>query len=135
MRRILVDIGRRKRTSKREGEVRRVDFNEALAISTESGTDILDLDDALRALEKFDARKARVVELRYFVNLTAKEIAHVLGVSKQTVDLDWSLAKAWLLREMNEKSKSPTTDRIHRHSGSVTQGQPEPGSEDGGSES
>lgn len=111
MRRILVDYARARNKEKRGGQARRVDFDEALDVSRELGPEILGLDDALQALEQFDARKARVVEMRYFGGLTAKEIANVLGVSVQTVHLDWSLARAWLVREMtgNDGSLSVTT--------------------------
>ncbi len=109
MRRVLIDYARARHKGKRGGAdgVRQVDFDEALMVSSQVGLDILHLDDALQALEKFDARKAQVVEMRYFGGLTAKEIATVLGVSVQTVHLDWSLARAWLLREMSDKEISP----------------------------
>ena len=109
MRRILVDYARARNKEKRGGQARRVDFDEALDVSRELGPEILGLDDALQALEQFDARKARVVEMRYFGGLTAKEIANVLGVSVQTVHLDWSLARAWLVREMTGKDGSLST--------------------------
>lgn len=64
-------------------------------------SEIVRLHDALEDLAKFDARKAQVVEMRYFGGLTSTEIASVLGVSPQSVNRDWSLAKAWLTREMS----------------------------------
>jgi len=72
-----------------------------LTISAKLDSEIVRLDDALENLAKFDARKAQVVEMRYFGGLTSTEIASVLGVSPQSVNRDWSLAKAWLTREMS----------------------------------
>jgi RNA polymerase sigma factor (TIGR02999 family) len=109
MRRILVDYARARHYEKRGGHIRRVDFAEALIVSNELGSDLVRLDDALRALEEFDLRKAQVVEMRYFGGLLAKEIATVLNVSVQTVHLDWSLARAWLVREMSGKESSLST--------------------------
>ena len=60
-------------------------------------------DQALKALAEFDGRKAKVVEMKFFGGLTAEEMAAVLNVSKQTVDRDWSLAKAWLIHEMKHQ--------------------------------
>jgi RNA polymerase sigma factor (TIGR02999 family) len=100
MRRTLVDYARVHSRAKRGGDGRRVDFSEALTVSGQFDSELTRLDDALLALEQFDSRKARVVEMRYFGGLTAAEIATVLGVSPQTVHLDWSLAKAWLNREL-----------------------------------
>jgi RNA polymerase sigma-70 factor (ECF subfamily) len=62
---------------------------------------VMRLDEALEKLAGFDSRKAQVVEMRYFGGLTADEIAAVLRISPQSVHRDWSLAKAWLVREMN----------------------------------
>jgi RNA polymerase sigma factor (sigma-70 family) len=65
--------------------------------------DLMALDDALKALEEVDARKSRVVELRYFGGLSHEEAALVMGVSVATVRRDWSLARAWLFRELNRQ--------------------------------
>jgi RNA polymerase sigma-70 factor (ECF subfamily) len=103
MRRVLVDTARARGSAKRNGNGQRVDFTESLIVSSELDPEVERLEDALQELEKFDPRKARVVEMRYFGGLSAKEIAAVLGVSLQTVNLDWSLAKAWLVREMSRE--------------------------------
>ena len=66
----------------------------------EAGHDLIALDDALQALAKFDERKSRVVELRFFGGLSVEETASVLGVSVDTVMRDWKLARAWLLKEL-----------------------------------
>jgi RNA polymerase sigma factor (TIGR02999 family) len=100
MRRILVDHARRRRYQKRGGGAARVTFDEALMVGEGPGQDVIALDDALDALAKFDERKSRVVELRFFGGLSVEETASVLKVSPDTVMRDWRLAKAWLLREM-----------------------------------
>jgi len=108
MRRILVDHARARVCAKREGTVRRADFNEAVMLSSEPDPMIARLDQALEQLAGFDPRKARVVEMRYFGGLTAEEIAAVLHISPQSVQRDWSLAKSWLIREMNrEEANGP----------------------------
>lgn len=99
MRRILVDHARARRAEKRGGLAARVTFDEALAV-TDSGQDFVALDEALEALSKFDHRKSRVIEMRFFGGLSVEETAAVLEVSPATVMGDWRLAKAWLKREM-----------------------------------
>jgi RNA polymerase sigma factor (TIGR02999 family) len=100
MRRILVDWARSKRYQKRGGGALKVTFTEALSRSEKRGQDLVALDDALEALAKFDERKSRVVELRFFGGLSVEETASVLKVSVDTVIRDWKLAKTWLLREL-----------------------------------
>jgi RNA polymerase sigma-70 factor, ECF subfamily len=100
MRRILVDHARAKQYQKRGGQAARVSFDEALVVTTEAAPDLVALDDALEALSKFDERKSRVVEMRFFGGLSVDETAAVLKVSPATVMGDWRLAKAWLKREM-----------------------------------
>ena len=104
MRRILVDYARSKGYAKRGGEAQRVDFNEALVVSAEMDPAVVRMDDALNQLALFDSRKAQIVEMRYFGGLNANDIAAVLGVSVQTVNRDWSLAKSWLVREMSSET-------------------------------
>lgn len=101
MRRILVDYARSHRYSKRGGDLRRVALNETVAVFGDRRKDVVALDDALCALARIDARKARVVELRFFGGLSIDETAGVLHVSPDTVLRDWRLAKAWLLRELS----------------------------------
>ena len=100
MRRILVDHARAKRYQKRGGNAARVSFEEALVVTTEPGPDFVALDEALEALSRFDERKSRVIEMRFFGGLSVEETAAVLNVSPATVMGDWRLAKAWLKREM-----------------------------------
>jgi RNA polymerase sigma factor (TIGR02999 family) len=116
MRRVLVDYARAGHSAKRGGEFRRVEFKEALNASSDLGPELLRIDEALNELAQFDSRKAQVVEMRYFGGLTAAEIATVLGVSTQTVNLDWNLAKAWLTRTMtNSECKERPAGRTHRN--------------------
>jgi len=100
MRRILIDFARSRRYQKRGGAAPRVNFDESLVITSEPDTNLLALDDALKRLSLVDARKSRVVELRFFGGLGIKETAEVLKVSADTVMRDWKLAKVWLLRDL-----------------------------------
>lgn len=101
MRHILIDLARSRRTLKRGGAAIRVSLEENPAVSREPGADLLAVDDALGRLAAFDARKSRVVELRFFGGLSVEETAEVLKVSPETVLRDWKLAKVWLLRELS----------------------------------
>ena len=100
MRRVLVDIARAKRYQKRGGGAVKVSLDEDLAVAEEPRPDLFELDLALQALAAIDARKSRVVELRYFGGLNVEETAEAIGVSPETVHRDWRLAKAWLRREL-----------------------------------
>ena len=100
MRRILVDFARSRHYLKRGGDAQQVSFDEALVVSQEPDEDLVALDDALTVLTRVDARKAKVVELRFFGGLSVEETAEVLKVSADTVMRDWSFAKSWLLREI-----------------------------------
>src|SRR5262249_21757446 len=100
MRRILVDHARARHARKRGGEAARVTFDEGLMVTDEPSLDLVGLDDALEALSRFDERKSRVIELRFFGGLSVEETASVMNVSVDTVMRDWRLAKSWLQREM-----------------------------------
>ena len=102
MRRILVDHARARLSQKRGGDVARITFDEALVVTSEPGEDFVALDDAMEALAKFDERKCRVVELRFFGGLTVEETASVLKVSADTVVRDWRMAKGWLRHEIRD---------------------------------
>jgi len=101
MRRVLVDAARRRNSQKRGGHVEKVPLTEALVIPDRPEA-LVALDDALQVLGQLDPRRATVVELKFFGGLRSDEIAHVLGVSADTVKRDWKLAKAWLTRELRE---------------------------------
>src|SRR3989442_4173317 len=100
MRRILVDYARMRRYAKRGGAVRPVQLDEAMIVSEERAADVVALDDALKSLAEIDPRKSQIVELRFFGGLSIEEAAEVLKVSPGTVMREWTLAKAWLRREM-----------------------------------
>ncbi len=99
IRRILVDHARR-RNLKRGGAVPHIALENAATLSVLADPNLIALDDALHAFAKFDPRKVRVVEMRFFGGLSVEETAEVLQVSPLTVMRDWSSAKAWLRREM-----------------------------------
>ncbi len=101
MRHILIDLARSRRALKRGGPAIRVSLDETPVVSREPRGDLVALDDALNRLAAFDARKGRVVELRFFGGLSVEETAEVLKVSPETVMRDWKLAKVWLLRELS----------------------------------
>jgi RNA polymerase sigma-70 factor, ECF subfamily len=100
MRRILVDHARRRRRRKRGGDVVKVSLEDGMPLSVERGDDVLVIDDCLKRLAELDPRQAKIVELRFFVGLTVDEVADVLHVSKRTVEGEWTMAKAWLRREL-----------------------------------
>jgi RNA polymerase sigma factor (TIGR02999 family) len=102
MRRILVDHARSRGYLKRGGGLQQVSLAEALEVPQASGTDLVAIDQALTKLADLDARKAKVVELRFFGGLTVEETAQVLQVSTDTVLRDWKMAKVWLLRELSQ---------------------------------
>lgn len=105
MRRILTDWARSKLYLKRGKEAPHLSFEEALVVAPERGSDLVALDDALRALSEVDPRKSRVVELRFYAGLSVQETAALLRVSSETVMRDWRMAKLWLLREMSGDAK------------------------------
>jgi RNA polymerase sigma-70 factor, ECF subfamily len=103
MRRILVDWARSRHAAKRGNDVPALELNEALAVPLKTGTDLVAVDDALKALSLLDSRKSQIVELRFFGGLSVKETAEVLKVSEETVHRDWRLAKSWLRRELGKE--------------------------------
>lgn len=102
MRRILVDHARRRQRLKHGGQRARVTLDEGVALSPDRDQDVLALDEALVKLAELDERQAKVVELRFFAGLTVDEAAEVLDVSKRTVEGDWTMARAWLHRELSK---------------------------------
>ena len=100
IRRILVDHARRRGFAKRGGKALRVSLDDVLLAAEERGVELLALDRALDELARIDARKSRVVELRYFGGLSIEETAAVLNVSIDTAKRDWRMAKAWLISQL-----------------------------------
>ena len=101
MRQILVDYARSHRASKRGGEVQKLSLEEALVFSPEQSDQITAIDDALRVLAELSPRQAKVVELRFFVGLSIPETAEVMGIAPRTVVREWTVANAWLRRELS----------------------------------
>ena len=106
MRRVLVDLARARNAEKRGGDVVRVSLDEAMLPGTNQDADVVRLDEALDALARWDPRKGRVIELRFFGGLSTEETAAVLEVSTKTVIRDWTFAKAWLQREMTAEERT-----------------------------
>jgi RNA polymerase sigma factor (TIGR02999 family) len=100
MRRILVDHARTKKRAKRGGSDIRVSLGEANALARVQDLDVVALNEALERLEQIDEQQSKIVELRFFSGLTVEETAEVLNISPATVKRDWSMAKAWLHREI-----------------------------------
>jgi RNA polymerase sigma factor (TIGR02999 family) len=102
MRRVLVDIARRRTAARRGGPgTSRVPLDGIDVPASEPGADLLAVDEALEMLALEDPRKAQVVELRFFGGLSVEETAETLGVSTRTVHTDWAVARAWLHRRLS----------------------------------
>jgi RNA polymerase sigma factor (TIGR02999 family) len=103
MRCILVDYARGRARDKRGGDdAQKVPLDEAVVVSNDRSAEMLALDEALNGLAKFDERKSRVAELRFFAGRTVEETAEALSISPETVNRDWRLAKAWLRKELQQ---------------------------------
>ena len=100
MRRILVDHARAKRRDKRGGGGLRMTLNEATTLVKRRSVDLIALDEALNRLAEIDVQQSKIVELRFFSGLNVTETADVLHISPATVKRDWSVARAWLYREI-----------------------------------
>ena len=101
MRRILVDHARTKKRAKRGGSDIKVSLDDNAVAVKGQDLDVVAVDEALSRLAKIDEQQSRVVELRFFSGLTVEETAEVMGISPATVKRDWSMAKAWLHRELS----------------------------------
>jgi RNA polymerase sigma-70 factor (ECF subfamily) len=101
MRQILVGAARERGAQKRGGDAQQVSLDEALLVSQGQDEDLVAIDEALSALAEVDARKAQVVELRFFGGLTEEETATALKVSPETVRRDWRIARSWLRRYLS----------------------------------
>jgi RNA polymerase sigma factor (TIGR02999 family) len=99
MRRILVDIARRKRTQRHGGGQQRIDLSE-VSVAVDNDDQMLAVNEVLEKLALVDRQKAELVKLRYFVGMTIEETARVLGISEGTAKRHWAYARAWLFAEM-----------------------------------
>jgi DNA-directed RNA polymerase specialized sigma24 family protein len=102
MRRILIDGARRKQSLKQGGDGARVELDEGQIATGERPFDLLDLDDALAALERHDATAAHLVKLRYFAGFGHQEAADALGIGRREADRLWALARAWLYQLLGD---------------------------------
>ena len=101
MRKILVNHAVRRKTQKRDfGQ--RIELNENISFNGRDNIDLIELDEALVALQNFDETQARIVELRFFGGLTIEETAHALNISPATVKREWAIAKTWLYRRLKK---------------------------------
>lgn len=105
MRQILVERARARGAQKRWAGLNRVSLSDSLAVAADPESMLPALDEALARLETIDAEQARIVELRYFAGLTIEETAEALGISPATLKRRWSLARAWLFRELSERGR------------------------------
>jgi RNA polymerase sigma factor (TIGR02999 family) len=103
MRRILVDHARGRLRQKRGGAAPRISLDEGMGLSVERDADVVAVDNALQRLAEVDPKQAEIVEMRFFGGLSVEEVAAVLGVSKRTVEAEWTMIKAWLRRELAER--------------------------------
>ncbi len=103
MRRVLVEHARSRQYAKRGGTAQRISLDDVAVLTDQQAAELVALDDALTSLEALDARKARIVELRYIGGLSIEEAAETLGVSTATVERDWRSAKAWLYRAISQE--------------------------------
>lgn len=107
MRRVLVDHARRRARLKRGGGARRLDLDETLAAAEVEPEEFLAVDEAVRRLERTDARAGEVVRLRFFAGLDVASVARALGVAERTVEREWAYARAWLRRALRTETSRP----------------------------
>jgi len=108
MRRILVEWARSRQALKRGGAAAPLELVESRVVAEGPGRDLVELDDALKDLSALDARKGKVVELRFFGGLSVEETAEALKISPETVMRDWKFAKSWLRRELGKEKPVAT---------------------------
>jgi RNA polymerase sigma-70 factor (ECF subfamily) len=105
MRQILVDHARARQTAKRGGKLQKLSLDSSLEFPPERSKMLIQLDDALKSLERIDRQQAQIVELRFFGGLTEEETAKVLGISPRTVRRDWRVARSWLYGELSSEER------------------------------
>ena len=106
MRQILVEHARAHQAEKRGGKVEKLPLDQVIEFSTARSRELIELDDALKSLERIDPQQARVVELRFFGGMTVEETAEEIGISPRTVKRDWGVARAWLYGEISRGKAS-----------------------------
>ncbi len=111
MRQILVDHARKIRSQKRGGDAVKMTLTPELQVSTSRAYDLVGLDDCLSDLARFDERKARIIELRFFGGLSVDETAQSLHISVATVGREQRLAEAWLHKQMTQSASAATNSQ------------------------
>ncbi|HNQ23065.1 MAG TPA: sigma-70 family RNA polymerase sigma factor [Phycisphaerae bacterium] len=111
MRHVLVNHARARKAAKRGGDRGRTPLSQVVIAADTRSLDLIALDEALKKLAALDERQSRIVELRFFGGLSSEEVAGTLGVSLRTVEGEWHLAKAWLLREIGDKTANDSGER------------------------
>ncbi len=106
IRRVLVDHAREKQAAKRGKESRRVTLDVASLSPEQKDVEMVKLDEALSALEEFDPKKARLVELRYFAGLSVPQTAELMGLSERTVKREWAVARGWLFERLQRGAEA-----------------------------
>jgi RNA polymerase sigma factor (TIGR02999 family) len=99
MRQILVDYARSHAAAKRGADLK-VELDAAYILPQERNAEVIAVDEALKTLSQIDEQQGQIVEMRFFGGLSIEEIGEVLGISRSTVNREWNVAKAWLVREM-----------------------------------
>ena len=107
MRQVLIEHARHQLTAKRGNRAEHIDDADAVLLSSEASQELCLLDEALTELGKFDERKAKIVEYRYFGGFTLVEVAELLDVSSATIEREWRLARSWLKRQMTRDFREP----------------------------
>ena len=106
MRRILVDMARKRHAERRGGVLQRISLDEAPTLSQSPAREVVAVDEALTALAALDPQKSRIVELRFFAGLSVEETAEVLKISAATVMREWKRAQAWLYTEIGRQQSA-----------------------------
>ena len=112
MRRILLDHARSHARAKRGGGAMHVPLDEAATVSSQRAAELLALDAALQELTRFDMRKGRLVELRFFGGLSHQEIAEAMGLSLRTVEREWRKARAWLQHALSKRTPDESAQPV-----------------------
>lgn len=105
MRRLLVDHARHQKRVKRGGGLNRIPLDEQWAMAASQDVDVLAINEAIEQLAARDERQAKIVEMRFFGGLTIDEVAEVLGVSRRTVEAEWTMIRAWMKRFLSEQNE------------------------------
>jgi len=113
MRRILLDYARKHEAVKRGGSVTHISLDDAVVLSEDNAAELIALDGLLTRLASLDPQQGKIVELRFFAGLSVEETAELMDISPATVKRDWSMAKAWLARELRKEQSHQAGESTH----------------------